>query len=244
MKSSKLDLNQMRDRLPRHVAIIMDGNRRWAREKGWDVLRGHDYVVDNTIEPIVDRCIELEIPYLTLWAFSTENWRRSAREVNGLMRIFRKVLNKKMEDLVAKGVRLKTVGDLSKFPKDIRERAEGWIEASKENDKITVVLALNYGGRDEVIRAVRRMISSVSSIKYQVSSINEDFFEKYLDTAGMPDPDLIIRTGGAQRTSGFMPWQAVYAELYFTETYMPDFTVDEFDEALAEFVRRERRFGK
>ncbi len=255
MKNSKLDLNQIRDRLPRHVAIIMDGNRRWARAKGLDILKGHDYVVDNTIEPIVDRCIELEIPYLTLWAFSTENWRRSAREVNGLMRIFRKVLNQKMEDLMKKEVRLKTIGDLSKFPKDIRERANDWMEKSKDNKKITVILALNYGGRDEIVRAVKKVWEDVSEQNKLRNShlspneitnliLSEDFFEKYLDTAGMPDPDLIIRTGGAQRTSGFMPWQSVYSELYFTETYMPDFTVDKFDEALIEFMRRERRFGR
>ncbi len=251
----KFSLDQMKEKLPKHVAIIMDGNRRWARKRGLDILRGHDYVVDNTIEPIVDRCIGLEIPYLTLWAFSTENWRRSTREVNGLMRIFRKVLNRKMEDLMAKGVRLKTVGDLSRFPKDIRKRAERWIESSKGNDKITVVLALNYGGRDEMMRAIEKMWKDVSKQNRLRNShlspnevtnliLSEDFFEKYLDTVGMPDPDLIIRTGGARRTSGFMPWQAVYSEWYFTETYMPDFTVDKFDEALVEFVRRERRFGK
>ncbi len=253
MKSSKLDLRQIKERLPRHVAIIMDGNRRWARKRGLDILRGHDYVVDKTIEPIVDRCIELEIPYLTLWAFSTENWRRSSREVNGLMRIFRKVLHKKMEDLMTKGVRLETIGDLERFPKDIRELAERWVESSKNNQKIKVVLALNYGGRDEIIRAIEKMWHALRITEGSVSLRGtlppscvqiEKEFEKYLDTAGMPDPDLIIRTGGAKRTSGFMPWQAVYSEWYFTETYMPDFTVNKFDEALVEFVKRERRFGK
>ena len=233
-----------KEKLPKHVAIIMDGNRRWARGKGLDVLRGHDYVVDETIEPIVDRCIELRIPYLTLWAFSTENWKRDTKEVNGLMRIFRKVLGRKMEDLMKKGVRLRVIGDLGKFPKDIRERTEEWIEISKNNNKITVVLALNYGGRDELLRSFKKLAGEIVGQKLQITDIEEEDITRLLDTSGMPDPDLIIRTGGAQRMSGFMPWQAVYAELYFTDTYMPDFTVERFNEALEEYIERERRFGK
>ncbi len=262
----KINLDQMKDKLPKHVAIIMDGNRRWAKQKGWDVLRGHSWVVDNNLEQLIDRCIELEIPYLTLWVFSTENWRRSKREVSGLMKLFRKVLNKKMEDLHRKGMRLRVIGDLSRFPEDIRKKAEEWVEVSKENKKITVVLALNYGGRDEIIRAIGRMLEDMSERALQAAGnsseqnrlrntlllpkevpnliLSEDFLEKYLDTVGMPDPDLIIRTGGAIRTSGFMPWQAVYAEWYFTKTYMPDFGKEELDEALRDYLERERRFGK
>ncbi len=252
----KINLDQMKDKLPKHVAIIMDGNRRWAKQKGWDVLRGHSWVVDNNLEQLIDRCIELEIPYLTLWVFSTENWRRSKREVSGLMKLFRKVLNKKMEDLHRKGMRLRVIGDLSRFPEDIRRKAEEWVEVSKENKKITVVLALNYGGRDEIIRAMGRMLEEIvkqnrlrnALFDKQKEVTNlillEEVFEKYLDTAEMPDPDLIIRTGGAMRTSGFMPWQAVYAEWYFTKTYMPDFGKEELDEALRDYLERERRFGK
>ena len=240
----KINLDQMKNKLPKHVAIIMDGNRRWARKHGLDVLKGHSLVTDEVMEPIVDRCIELEIPYLTLWAFSTENWKRNKREVVGLMNLFRRVLNKKMEDLHKKGVKLRVIGDLSRFPKDIREKAQEWIKSSRRNNKITLVLALNYGGRDEIIRALRRVISSTSNIQHSVSSMNEEVFEKYLDTAGMPDPDLVIRTGGSQRMSGFMPWQSVYAEWAFVKTLMPDFTTERFNEVLIDYIKRERRFGK
>lgn len=219
---------------PKHIAIVMDGNRRWAKEHKLKALQGHEYVVNQVIEPLVDRCIELGIPYLTLWAFSTENWQRDAGEVEGMMRLFRMAFEKKVEDLHKKGVRLRIIGNIDKFPRDIAENAKKWVELSAENTKITVSFALNYGGREEILKA--------ANASRQPIEANE--FESHLYTAGIPDPDLIIRPGGQFRLSGFMPWQSVYSELYFTETLMPDFGPKELDIALEDFVNRQRRFGK
>lgn len=229
-----------KNKLPRHVAIMMDGNRRWARKKGLSALGGHNYVVDEMLEPIVDRCIEFGIPYLTLWAFSTENWKRSKWEINGIMRIFRGAMDRKAKDLFEKGVKLRVLGDMSRFPKDIQKMACGWVETSKDNKAMTVNVALNYGGRDEILRAIGKMVKSED---FTVEKIDTEYFERFLDTAGMPDPDLIIRTGGTERLSGFMMWQAEYAELYFPEILMPELKVEEFDRALAEYGKRKRRFG-
>lgn len=232
------------EKLPEHVAIIMDGNRRWAKKQGLSALGGHDYVVDEVVEPLVDRAIELGIPYLTFWVFSTENWKRSRKEVQGLMNIFRRVLKRTAKDLHEKEVRLKMIGDLGRFPKDIEEKAREWIEISKDNKKITVVFALNYGGRDELLRAFRKLAKEITNNKLQITNFSEQVVEKYLDTAFMPDPDLIIRPGKEKRLSGFMSWQSAYSELYFTDVLMPEFMVEEFDEALEDFVERTRRFGE
>lgn len=224
--------------IPRHVAIIMDGNRRWARSHGWEAIRGHEYVVDNVIEPIVDKCIELGIPYLTLWAFSTENWERDKREIEGMMKLFRRAFEKKIEDLHKKGVRLQIIGDIDRFPSDIAQNAKRWVRTSKENTKVTVSFALNYGGREEILSAVNALLESGKD------HVTAEDFEQHLATAGMPDPDLIIRPGGQLRLSGFLPWQAVYAELYFTEILMPEFGAEEFEHAIEDFQGRQRRFGR
>lgn len=230
-----------KSKLPQHVAIIMDGNRRWAKKKGLAAIGGHNYVVDEVIEPIVDRAIELQIPYLTLWAFSTENFSRERREVEGLMKLFRRALERKMEDLHKKGVKLKMIGDLSGFPNDIEEKAREWMKISKDNTKITVTFALNYGGRDEIVRAVQKIVFQSSGEK---KKIDEKLLSSQLDTGGMPDVDLLIRPGGEKRLSGFMMWQSVYAELYFTDVLMPELTIEEFEKALEEYGRRNRRFGR
>ncbi len=224
--------------VPKHVAIIMDGNRRWARAHGWEAIRGHEHVVDTVIEPLVDRCIELEIPYLTLWAFSTENWERDQKEIEGMMKLFRRAFEKKVEDLHKKGVRLHIVGDINRFPEDIAINAKKWVDLSKNNTKITVSFALNYGGRDEILHAVNTLLSQGKK------EVTAQDLESHLATAGMPDPDLIIRPGGQLRLSGFLPWQSVYAELYFTDVLMPEFGREEFDTALQEYAQRQRRFGK
>ncbi len=225
-----------------HVAIIMDGNRRWARAKGLGAINGHEHVVNNVIEPLVDRCIELGIPYLTFWAFSTENWERDKAEVEGIMHLFRIAFEKKVEDLHKKGVKLNILGVIDRFPKDIANQAKRWVEISKNNTNITVSFALNYGGRSEIVHAMKKMFSENSQLNPE--KITEDFFAEYLDTTGIPDPELIIRAGGQLRLSGFMPWQSVYSELYFTDMLMPDFTAKDLDTALEEFVSRQRRFGK
>ncbi|MBP9700635.1 di-trans,poly-cis-decaprenylcistransferase [Candidatus Woesebacteria bacterium] len=226
--------------IPAHVAIIMDGNRRWARSHGWEAIRGHEYVVDNVIEPIVDRCIELGISYLTLWAFSTENWERDQREIEGMMQLFRRAFEKKVEDLHKKEVKLQIIGDIDRFPDDIAKNAKRWVEISKDNTKITVSFALNYGGRDELLHAINLLHQKNPS----ASTFTQEDLEAHLATAGMPDPDLIIRPGGQFRLSGFLPWQSVYSELYFTDILMPEFQVNELNEALQDYSNRQRRFGK
>jgi len=227
--------------LPTHIAIIVDGNRRWAKKRGLPALAGHKRVTDEILEPIIYRCLELKIPYITFWAFSTENWKRGEKFANALFNILRKRLKQNIEKYDKAGMRLNTIGDLSKLPKDLVKTIRKWEEKSKKNKKITVTIALNYGGRDEILRAIKR---ACSRFKVQGSRFTEENFSSCLDTSDLPDPDIIIRTGGAKRLSGFMLWQSEYSELYFTNTLMPDFTVDKFNEALEEFSNRRRRFGK
>ena len=220
-----------RSTIPIHIAIIMDGNRRWARAHKLPVLEGHRRVANVVLERLVEHAAERGITFITFWAFSTENWNRAQDEVKGIMQILAQgvgYFGKRMEE---KGVKLQMIGDLSRLDPKLQKSIARVVENTKENKRITLIIALNYGGRDEIRRAVRK-------------AKNKNDFEKYLDTAGIPDPDLIIRTGGQQRLSGFLPWQAVYSELYFPPWYMPDFTPERLDEAIEEFARRQRRFGK
>ncbi len=238
-------------KLPRHVAIIMDGNRRWARAQGKNPVEGHKYVTDYVIEALADRCIELGIPYLTLWAFSTENWDRDQAELKALMQIFRLGFQKKTKEwMLKKGIKIKVLGELDRFPKDIADMCRDWMESSKTNTKLTITFALNYGGRDEVKRAFNRILNEKKELHKSGEltekdwQVTEEEIGAHLDTANTPDPDLIIRPGGQFRLSGFMPWQSVYSELYFSEVLMPDFSADELDKALLDFTERQRRFGK
>lgn len=227
------------ENLPKHVAFIMDGNRRWAKEKGRPWYEGHQ-IGEQRIEPLVDRAIELKIPYVTFWAFATANWNRKPEEIDYLLRLFRENLNKRVDQFHKKNVRVHVIGNLRMFPKDIQEMTAEWIEKTKENKKITVNIALSYGGRDELIRAFQKIVTEKISVK----NITEEIITSHLDTAGQPNPDIMIRTGGEQRLSGFLLWQLEYAELYFTDTYWPDFTPEEFEKALLEYQHRQRRFGK
>lgn len=237
-----------KNRVPSHVGIIMDGNRRWAKKQGLAAVAGHAYAVDSVVEQLIERAGELGIKYLTLWAFSTENWGRDKREVGAIMNLFRKALMTKVEKFIAKGARLKMIGDISRFAPDIQTGMQKAIEASAQNTKITVMFALNYGGRDEIMRAVNKLIhehKSSDHLPTQASSLAQGSeLETHLDTAGMPDPDLIIRTGGEQRLSGFLMWQSAYSELYFTETLFPDFGTAQFDKAIEEYQKRQRRYGR
>ncbi len=214
----------------------MDGNRRWARERGLPVLAGHQKVADEVLEPLVEHAAKRGIRFITFWAFSTENWRRDKSEVEGIMRIFRHVIAKRWQRLHEKGVRVEVIGDISKFAPDIRDSLNKVIEQTKDNTKITAVFALNYGGRDEIVRAVNKA--------ERMGKLSESSISHLLDTSGIPDPDLIIRTGGEQRLSGFFLWQSEYSELYFPSFYMPEFTPKKLDEALEEYASRQRRFGK
>lgn len=222
--------------IPKHIAVIMDGNRRWAKERGLPVLAGHKKVADDILIPLVEHAADRGISYMTFWAFSTENWQRDQEEVSGIMEIFRGVLRKKWQRLHEKGVRIKVIGDISKFSEDIKESLTAVQEQTKDNAKITAVFALNYGGRDEVLRAVSKM--------REKTLVTENDFSDALDTQGIPDPDMIVRTGGEQRLSGFLPWQGVYSELYFPSWYMPEFTSEKLDAVIGEFKNRQRRFGK
>ncbi|MCR4263784.1 MAG: polyprenyl diphosphate synthase [Candidatus Roizmanbacteria bacterium] len=225
--------------LPKHVAFIMDGNRRWAKGKGLSPFKGHTLGEDR-IEPLIDYAIEKGIPYLTFWAFSTENWKRDQKEVEFLLNLFRNDLAKRVDSFHQKNVRLNVIGNLAMFPEDIQKRTQEWMERTKNNTKITVNVALSYGGRDEIIRGIQKIQNS----KFKIQSLNTKNFGDFLDTAGQPDPDLLIRTGDAERLSGFMLWQLEYTEFYFTEMLWPDFTPEEFERALIDYQNRQRRFGK
>ncbi|MCH7730557.1 di-trans,poly-cis-decaprenylcistransferase [Patescibacteria group bacterium] len=229
---------------PQHVAIIMDGNRRWAASRGFGPVDGHRVAAEETIEPVIERAIERGIKYLTFWAFSTENRNRDKVELAGLFRVFRHALKTKIKKLAEKGVKIRLIGDINWFPKDIAKRVMQIVSLTKDNNTITVSFALNYGGRDEILRAVKGLFKEVEVGRIKIEKLTELDFEKHLDTKGIPDPELIIRTGGETRLSGYLPWQSVYSELYFTEVLFPDFTPREFDKALFDYQKRDRRFGK
>lgn len=233
---SQIDPNN----LPKHIAIIMDGNRRWAKSRGLDPVKGHEEATLKVIEPLIERCGELKIPYITFWAFSTENWKRDEEELKGLFNVFRLGLGTLAMRFIQKGARLKILGDVTRFPEDIAKKTLEMMQMSSKNDKINVTFALNYGGRDEILRALKKIIAD----EVDPNSITEELFSSYLDTAGVPDPDLIIRTGGENRTSGYLPWQSVYSELLFTPVLFPDFTPAEFEKAIINYQGRHRRMGK
>lgn len=229
-----------KNNLPKHVAVIMDGNRRWAKERGLLSTEGHKQAALNTIEPIIEKCGELGINYITFWAFSTENWKRDEDELKGLFDVFRLGLGTLAMRFIQKGAKLRILGDINRFPEDIGKKVMEMMSASSKNDKINVTFALNYGGRDEILRAVKKIVNN----KIDASDVTEELFSSYLDTAGSPDPDLIIRTGGEKRTSGYLPWQSVYSELLFVDTLFPDFTPAEFEQAIEWYQTRQRRMGK
>lgn len=236
---------------PQHVAIIVDGNRRWAKKNNQPSLAGHQKVTDDILEPLVFESLKLGISYLTFWAFSTENWKRGPEFYKPLFKILRSVLKKDVKKYLENGISLKVIGDLSRIPQPLKSLVKKRVSQKPEKTKITVTMALNYGGRDEILRAINRYLSHLRGKRHIHTSVHtsevcltEEVLSKYLDTAGMPDPDLIIRTGGARRLSGFLPWQSVYSELYFTDTLMPDFTVEKYLEALKDYASRQRRFGK
>ena len=224
--------------LPKHIALIMDGNRRWAKKNHLSLFEGHRRG-EEMLEPLIDTAIKIGIPYLTFWAFSTENWYRDKREVDFLLNLFRYNLDRKVDNFHRKNVRLNIMGTLENFPADLINKTKDWLEKTKNNKAITVNIALSYGGRDEIIRAVNKWCQSNPKIP-----LTKETFMKYLDTSGQPDPDLLVRTGGEMRLSGFLLWQLEYAELYFTSVYWPDFTPREFKKAVKFYQDRHRRFGK
>ena len=229
-------------KVPKHVAIIMDGNGRWARERGLPRLKGHEQG-SQSVRCAVDACLEVGVEYLTLYAFSTENWKRPAHEVAGLMLLLEKFLSEKVAEMNANGVRLKTIGRTQDLPSPVRKRLERAIRDTAGNDRITLTLALNYGGRDEIIDAVRSISRAVAAGEVESSRIDGALVTEYLYTRGMPDPDLLIRTSGEMRLSNFLLWQLSYTEIHVTPRLWPDFGRDDLFAALADYQSRERRYG-
>jgi len=221
-----------------HLAIIMDGNGRWAKGRGMPRLGGHE-AGTRAARKIVEASKDRGISYLTLYAFSSENWRRPKEEVEGLFRILESFIDREIDRLMEGGVHLNVIGDLSKFPDVLGEKILSTIEKSAVNSGIYLNIALNYGGRDEILRGVRRFLESGASL----AGLSEESFSSCLDTSHMPDPDLLIRTGGEWRISNFLLWQLAYAEIYFTDILWPDFDEKALDDAISWFATRQRRFG-
>lgn len=224
---------------PCHVALIMDGNRRWAKRKGLPLIEGHKAGA-RVVEPLVFRCQELGILAVTFFALSTENLKRSTAEVDALLNILRIETDSIMERLTEKGVRFTPLGDLKLFPEDIRKTLLHAAQVTEDKQGVRVNLALGYGGRNEIVRAVKKLIDD----GIPGEAVTEDMLSAKLDTAGQPDPELVIRTGGRARLSNFLPWQIVYSEIYFTDTLWPDFTIDEFNLALCWYQNQVRTFGR
>jgi len=230
------------DKLPRHVAIIMDGNGRWARARSMPRIEGHRVGFESARE-IAECCLDWSIPFLTLYAFSTENWKRPREEVNFLMSRLTGFLRRRRQEYADKNVRLRAIGGLDRLPENVRTELARTIEQTRHGTDLTLTLALNYGARQEIAHAARELARRVRDGEIEPDEIDTEAFGRFLDTAGLPDPDLMIRTGGEQRLSNFLLWQLWYAELYVTETYWPEFRREQFLDALGEYARRERRFG-
>ncbi len=226
------------EQVPTHIAIIMDGNGRWAISRGLPRLAGHRAGTEN-LRRVIEACVEFDVQYLTLYAFSTENWGRPLEEVQGLMRILEDVIDRELKKLHEQGVRLLHIGHLDKLKPSLRQKVLNAIEYTKDNQRLTLCVAFNYGGRDEIVCAIQDMIEN--GVKPE--DVTDELVGKFLFTAGVPDPDLIIRTSGELRGSNFLIWQGAYSEWYFTPSYWPDFGKDELARALEEYKHRQRRFG-
>ena len=236
---AKIDLQQ----LPRHIAIIMDGNGRWAKEKGHDRLFGHYHGVES-VRNIVEGCAELGIEYLTLYAFSTENWDRPAYEVTGLMELLVDTIRKEVETLNKNNIRLHVIGDMNMLPDYARQEMQEALDFTKNNTGLNLVMALSYSSRWEIVNAVKEIGEDIKTGKLEPAAITPDTFQKYLCTSSIPDPELMIRTSGEFRISNFLLYQLAYAELFFTNVRWPDFRKENLYEAILNFQGRERRFGK
>lgn len=229
--------------LPHHIAVIMDGNGRWAKSKGAARIFGHRNAIQSVID-ITEGCGELGVKYLTLYAFSTENWGRPADEVNGLMELLVNTIKKEIHRLHKNGVRLLTIGDISHLPQDCQENLSYAKDSTKDNKGLTILLALNYSGRAEITKAIKAIAGEVKAGRLTAEEITENMISDYLETAGVPDPELLIRTSGEMRISNFLLWQIAYTELYITKTLWPDFRKEDLYEAICAYQKRERRFGK
>lgn len=225
--------------VPVHVAIIMDGNGRWALARGLPRVAGHRAGTEN-LRRIIEACVEFGVKYLTIYAFSTENWGRPPEEVRGLMSIVEDVIDRELNELHQQGVQLRHIGRMERLRPSLKQKVLNAVDLTKNNDRLILNVAFNYGGRDEIVHAIQHMIED----GLKAEEINAEVVNRYLYTAGVPDPDLIIRTSGELRVSNFLIWQGAYSEWYFTPSYWPDFNKDEFRKALDEYSHRSRRYGK
>ena len=230
-------------RLPEHVAIIMDGNGRWAKQRGLDRIFGHQQGV-NAVRELIEAAAELGIRFLTLYAFSTENWGRPDEEVSALMGIMVQSLSNETETLLKNNIRLKAIGDMDRLAYEVKARLDETIELTSVSTGLTLIIALSYSSRWEIALAAKNISNDVKKGSLDPHSITEEYFEKYLTTYGIPDPELLIRTSGELRISNFLLWQVAYTEFYFTEILWPDFGKDDFYNAIIDFQKRERRYGK
>ena len=230
------------DRLPRHVAIIMDGNGRWAQQRGLSRIEGHKRGKDS-VRAVVEASRELGIAYLSLFAFSTENWSRPKREVDALMTLLRRYLRTELGKMMKNDIRLQVIGDIRRLPVPLQRELQDTVETTKCNGGMTVVLAVSYGGREDIVQAARALAREVRAGRLEPDAIDEALFGSSLMTADIPEPDLLIRTSGEMRISNFFLWQSAYSEIYVTPTLWPDFREPQFLDAIAQYQQRERRFG-
>ena len=225
--------------IPKHIAITMDGNGRWAKERGKKRVFGHNQGV-KSVRDTIEGAVEYGVEFLTLFAFSTENWKRPKAEVNALMTLLIKAINNETRDLIKNNISLKTIGDISQLPLKCQKELAESINITKDNTGMTLILALSYSGKWEIINAIKKVLQEDISTE----DFSEDIFQQYLTTNSVPDPELLIRTSGEKRISNFMLWQIAYSELYFTEKKWPDFRKEDLKDAIIEYQNRERRFGK
>ncbi len=235
----KIDKNKV----PRHVAIIMDGNGRWAKKHGKERIYGHQEGTQR-VKDIVKAAINSGVEYITLYTFSKENWRRPKEELDFLMELLVESIKNELDELNKNGIRLHIIGDLESLPDKVKENVRNALDTTKHNTKLNLVMALNYGARWEITEAVRNIATKVAAGSLSVEEINDEIFSEHLTTKDIPDPELLIRTSGEQRISNFLLWQIAYTELYFTEKFWPEFKEEDFYEALLDYQKRERRFGK
>lgn len=231
---------QEQDNLPVHLGFIMDGNRRWAKEKGLPTLEGHRRGLYDALVPLVDNCLKYGIKYITVWAFSTENWNRSKEEINYLISLTEDIFTDKIDELDEKDVKINIVGRIQDYPKKTQELAKTAMERTKDNKSLVFNIALSYGGHAEIVDATKRIIKD----GLKPEEITEEKFAEYIYEAGQPNPDMIVRTSGEQRLSGFLLWQSSYAEVMFIDKHWPDFNEEDLKLVIKEYQKRERRFGK
>ena len=228
--------------IPKHIAIIMDGNRRWAKQRNIETKLGHKEGAEN-LKRIAKHANQKGIKYLTVYAFSTENWKRTKEEIGALMILLQKYVEDFLKDDNLDNIRVNVIGDISKLEKGLQKSIQKIVEKSKENTGLTLNIAFNYGGRAEIVKAIQKIGNQIKNEEIQIEDINEELVEKSLYTQGMPEPDLLIRTGGQQRISNFLLWQLAYTEFVFVSKYWPDFSNEDLDEAIRNFESRNRNFG-